>query len=149
MFLPLSVMVVASPLIIGVADRIPTFDINPTCGTDGRTAARGGIAAGDRTAASRQDAAGGRDTSERAGIGERGSDACLRSEKAAREELAKRWAEFPAADRSRCAQLATMTQLPSYVQVITCLEMAQQARQLGSSRTTTGTVPQDGAAPQR
>ena len=62
----------------------------------------------------------------------RGSEACVRSENAARDDLAREWEQFPAADRTRCVQLATMSKMPSYVQVITCLEMARDARQINA-----------------
>jgi hypothetical protein len=58
------------------------------------------------------------------------TNACFRGETQARDALAQQWAQFPAADRARCVQLTTMSKMPSYVQVITCLEMAQNARQL-------------------
>jgi len=110
-----SAMMVTAPLLIGVADRVPTFDVNPTCGT-----------AETRTA-----------------TGEPGADVCRKSEQAARDDLAKAWDQFPAADRTRCVQLATMTQMPSYVQVLTCLEMARDARQLEAPRQggTVGSAP--------
>ena len=70
--------------------------------------------------------------------GMRGPNVCVKSETAARDDLAKQWAQFPAVDRARCVQLATMSKMPSYVQVLTCLEMAREARQIkdaaGSSR---------------
>ncbi len=115
MFLP-AALLAATPLMLAAADRVPTFDLKPTCGG----------------AASTMD-------------GTRGSDICLNSEKAARDDLVKQWAQFPAADRTRCVQLASMTQMPSYVQVLTCLEMARESRQLETPQRTTGT----GAAPQR
>jgi len=62
----------------------------------------------------------------------RGSEGCVRSETAARGDLAKQWEQFPTADRTRCVQLATMSKMPSYVQVLTCLEMAREARQINA-----------------
>jgi len=99
-FLPLPAAIVAAPLIIGVADGVPSFDVKPTC--SGATAGDGG----------------------------RGPDVCIRTELSTRDQLAKEWAQFPAADRTRCVQLTNMTHMPSYVQVLTCLEMARDARQL-------------------
>jgi hypothetical protein len=61
-----------------------------------------------------------------------GSDRCVKSETAAHDDLAKQWAQFPAADRARCVQLATTSRMPSYVQVLTCLEMAREARRLNA-----------------
>jgi hypothetical protein len=112
MFLPLPAIAVAAPLIIGVAaDGVPSFDVNPTC--------RGAAAT--------------------AGAGGRGSDVCVRAELGARDQLAKEWAQFPSADRTRCVELTNMTRMPSYVQVLTCLEMARDARQLDGRRSTVGT----------
>jgi hypothetical protein len=67
-----------------------------------------------------------------AGEGMRGPDVCIKTETAAHDDLAKQWAQFPAADRARCVQLATMSKMPSYVQVLTCLEMARDARQINA-----------------
>jgi hypothetical protein len=93
MFLPLPYLLVTAPLIIGVAERIPSFNLKPTCGT---------------------------------------SDICTKSETAARDDLANQWTQFPAADRTRCIKLATTSGMPSYVQVLTCLEMARQIRDLNA-----------------
>src|SRR3954470_7298056 len=50
-------------------------------------------------------------------------DRCLKSENNARDQLARQWASFPAADRSQCTQTATMGGTASYVELITCLEL--------------------------
>jgi len=114
MFPSLSAVLLAVPLAIAVADSVPTFDVHPTC--------RGADAT--------------------AGAGGRGSDVCIRGEMSARDELGKQWAEFPEADRRRCVSVTTMTQMPSYVQVLTCLEMARDARQLNPrERSTVGSAP--------
>jgi hypothetical protein len=111
MILPLSALLVAVPLVLAAADRVPTFDVHPSC--DGALST--------------------------AGAG-RGANVCVRSELAARDELAQKWSQFPVADRAHCVDVTTMTRMPSYVQVLTCLEMARDARQLKSpgERTTVG-----------
>jgi hypothetical protein len=76
----------------------------------------------------------------------RGSDYCVRSETAARDDLARQWARFPAADRARCVQLATMTKMPGYLQVLTCLKMARH-RQLDSTATRDQPPPARSQAP--
>jgi hypothetical protein len=58
-----------------------------------------------------------------------GNEGCLRGEAAARNQLAEQWAQFAAAERDRCVRLTTSSRMPSYVQVMTCLEMARSARQ--------------------
>jgi hypothetical protein len=102
MFPALSAMIVATPLIVVMADQVPRFDLEPTC--------RGAVPA--------------------AGGGGHGSDVCIRSELSARDQLVKDWASFPPADRRGCVELTNMTHMPSYAQVITCLEMRRDARVL-------------------
>jgi hypothetical protein len=106
MFLPLSLLLVAIPLASAVADPVPAFDLHPTCRGSAATAGGGGS----------------------------GLDVCLHSERSARDKLAQEWSEFSAADRSRCIQLTHMTRMPSYVQVLTCLEMARDARAIAGAR---------------
>jgi hypothetical protein len=55
-------------------------------------------------------------------------DTCLQKEEAARDQLGKSWASFPARDRTECTAAATIGP-PSYVDLLTCLEMRQHVRQ--------------------
>jgi hypothetical protein len=58
-------------------------------------------------------------------------DSCMRDEERARQKLATEWDGFPHADRTECTALAKMgSVLQSNVELITCLEMAKQARAL-------------------
>jgi len=57
---------------------------------------------------------------------------CLSDEQAARDQLAKDWAAFPARDRSFCA-LPT-EYLPSYIEWLTCFEM-ERGREKDTDRT--------------
>jgi hypothetical protein len=54
---------------------------------------------------------------------------CLDSENRARQELTGKWASFPGPDRQQCTEMASMGGTASYVELITCLEMDQQARE--------------------
>jgi hypothetical protein len=56
------------------------------------------------------------------------TDRCLRSENEARQKLASEWTQYSAADRSLCTQTARMGGVESYVQLLTCLELQQDAR---------------------
>ena len=59
---------------------------------------------------------------------------CMRDEQRARQKLTTEWNKFPHADRTECTALARMgTVLQSYVELITCLEMAKEARELPKS----------------
>lgn len=62
------------------------------------------------------------------------TDRCLKTEREARDQLAREWANFPAADRTLCTQTATMGGLPSYVELITCLEMKRDVAKLPAER---------------
>ena len=53
---------------------------------------------------------------------------CLQDEKEARDSLSTQWKNFPAADRIECVAETQIGGFPSYVQVLTCLEMARDAR---------------------
>jgi hypothetical protein len=50
-------------------------------------------------------------------------DACMRDEDAARTELEKRWETFAPASRDTCAAETREGGSPSYVEVLTCLDM--------------------------
>ncbi len=57
---------------------------------------------------------------------------CMGDEQRARQQLAASWETFPHADRTQCTALARLGggDLQSYVELITCLEMAKEARAL-------------------
>jgi hypothetical protein len=55
---------------------------------------------------------------------------CVADEQAARAELAKGWSTYPSAERARCSALAGMPGFQSYVELLTCLDMAAQANAL-------------------
>jgi hypothetical protein len=58
------------------------------------------------------------------------TDRCLKTERKAREQLTREWTNYTEADRSQCTQTATMGGLPSYVELITCLEMKRDVANL-------------------
>ena len=51
-------------------------------------------------------------------------DACLNSERSAQTDLKKRWGQFPAPAKSQCTQQFQAGGFPSYVELLTCLELA-------------------------
>jgi hypothetical protein len=102
MMIPFAALAIGAQLLVAVADGVPKLDIGPSC----RAAARSGLSARD------------------------GVDACLRGEQAARDQLAKQWAEFTAADKVRCVEMTKTGGPPSYVEVLTCLELARDAAQV-------------------
>jgi hypothetical protein len=70
-------------------------------------------------------------------------DTCLQKEEAARDQLRKSWANFPARDRTECSGAATIGP-PSYVDLLTCLEMREDVRRPPIE--TTGSATNSGAA---
>lgn len=95
--------VLAAHLVIAVADRIPKFDITATCRAAEASAARA-ILGND-------------------------AESCANDERDARDALAKEWTKFSAANRISCTQLSMTSTEPSYVELITCLEMTRDANQ--------------------
>lgn len=65
-------------------------------------------------------------------------EGCLNSEHAARDQLRKEWDKFTTSQRSRCDTISTMGGEPSYVELLTCLEMAQQADELHNGKAEQG-----------
>jgi hypothetical protein len=58
---------------------------------------------------------------------------CVTSEQEVRKELAKIWSTFADADKGHCVRLARTGGESSYTELITCLEMARDVRQLHST----------------
>jgi len=108
MMLP-SVLLIGAHLVTPVAaDNVPVFDVEPVCQ---------GIA--------QQGGSSFRDTE----VAKQKKD-CLDSEKLVREDLVNQWPTFSTADRNACIQEATMGGDSSYTELLTCLEMARDARKL-------------------
>jgi len=84
------------------ADPVPKLDIGASCRSAGAAAV---IAMRDRAA-------------------------CERDEDNARATLEKEWSEFTPSDQARCVRLVTLGGGPSYVELLTCLEMAKQVKEL-------------------
>src|ERR1700755_2105899 len=110
MFLPLPVVLLGAQLALPIADKVPEFDVNPSC--------RGATSAA---------------------ISNRDLESCLKQERDARDDLGREWAQFPAGDRTTCEHSTSMGGIPSYVEMLTCLEISRDARNLPSSTTGSGT----------
>jgi hypothetical protein len=66
------------------------------------------------------------------GLGTVSFDECMKAEQADRETMIKEWSTFSSSDRTHCINEATMGGSSSYTDLITCLEMARDVRQLKS-----------------
>lgn len=95
----LPVILTASHLLLAVHD-VPKLNVEPSC----RAAAE-------------------------ASVGEnRDTNACLRDENQARDKLHQQWDSFSGPEQARCLRLSTLGGLPSYVELLTCLQMAQDLK---------------------
>jgi hypothetical protein len=97
----LPVLLLGSQIVLA-ADPVPKIDIGRSCRSAGAAA---GAATRDRTA-------------------------CERDENNARATLEKEWSQFTPSDQARCARLVTLGGGPSYVELLTCLELAKGANEL-------------------
>jgi hypothetical protein len=102
--MPISVamIVVSSQLVVAVADRVPTFDISRSCKLD--LAATAGLSV------------------------DQSSKSCVGDEKRARRKLASQWSKFSAASKAECIPQESIGGTPSYVSLLTCLQMGLWAR---------------------
>jgi len=64
-----------------------------------------------------------------------GYDGCMNDEKNPRATLQSEWDRFSASERASCAQTTTMGGPPSYVELLTCLQMARDAHNLPADKT--------------
>ena len=92
-------------LLIGVsaataAERPPQLNLEPTCS----------VAAGV--------------------VSGRTRESCMTDENTARGALNDKWKTFSATQQRRCTDLVHMGGPPSYVELLTCLEMAEQAKKI-------------------
>jgi len=97
----LPIVLTASHFILA-ADSIPKFDLERTC----RPAAAAAVLPG------------------------RDSAACQRDERDARSKLEQDWARYNSGQKSQCGGFVALDRAPSYVELLTCLEMAKQAQEL-------------------
>jgi len=64
-----------------------------------------------------------------------GFDSCMNDEKSARAMLQSQWDQFSASERTSCVETTTTGGPPSYVELLTCLQMARDARNLPADKT--------------
>lgn len=112
--------VLAAQLATAAADRVPVLNVEPSC----RGAAQ---LASPKSGGPMPSAADSRDT-------------CLAKERDARDQLIRQWSEFSRAHRTSCLRSTSAGGIPSYVELLTCLEIADEARKLPDQplRSTTG-----------
>ena len=97
----LPVILTASHIVL-VADAVPKFDVEQACRRASEVSLSLGRSTGD----------------------------CKRDEEDAHGKLQQDWAQYSAAQRTGCVRLSSLGESPSYVELLTCLEMAKQAKEL-------------------
>ena len=93
----ISMVVVGTHLVVAVADRVPAFDVSRSCKLD--VAATTGLSV------------------------DQSLKNCVNDENRARQQLVSQWSKFSAASRSQCLPLESIGGTPSYVSLLTCLQM--------------------------
>jgi hypothetical protein len=88
------------PVAIAFADSPPKLNVNPSC----EAAARGAISAG------------------------RDKEACLADERTAEDALAQNWSKYNAADKTQCIGNVKTGGPPSYVELLSCLEIMRDSK---------------------
>jgi hypothetical protein len=99
---PVSLMALGATLVMFAADRVPTFDVKASCSS----VAKLGLSVSQSP------------------------DACIKDEEEARAQLKEKWDSYPVADRNRCVATTEIGGTPSYVEIITCLQIAQDVKKL-------------------
>jgi hypothetical protein len=101
-----SMIVLSSQLVVTVADGVPKFDIARQCRLDSTQAF---------------------DLS--AGLNETVKK-CVADEQQALIQLGTQWAQFREPDKAQCTAETNIDGTPSYVDLLTCLQLAKDSRQL-------------------
>lgn len=103
--MPFAAFVLGSSLITVAAD-VPTLKVEPSC----KAAGAAGLMMGRTT------------------------ESCLNDEKSAREDLVKNWSSFSADDKTHCLSMVSTGGGPSYVELLSCLEMSRDAKKIAQGR---------------
>ena len=107
-----SMIVLSSQLVVAVADQVPKFDIARSCKLISNAAA----SVSDKQPISVYD--------------KQPIERCASDERQAQQQLESQWSTFPAASRARCNSMEAIGDSPSYVSLLTCLQMDQVAKYL-------------------
>jgi hypothetical protein len=97
-----SVIIVSSQLVVAVADRVPEFDIVRSCKLN--LVATAGLSV------------------------DQSLKSCVNDEKGARQQLGSQWSKFSASGKAQCIPQESIGGTPSYVSLLTCLQMGQWVR---------------------
>ena len=97
-----SMIVLGSQMVVAVADGVPNFDVARSCKLD--VAATVGLSV------------------------DQSMKSCVSDEQRAKRQLAGQWSKFPAPSRASCISQESIGGTPSYVSLLSCLQLGQWAR---------------------
>jgi hypothetical protein len=100
--MPALLPIILASHVVMAADAVPKFNVERTC----RPAAAAGTLPG------------------------RDASSCQRDENDARTKLEQEWTHYSVTQRAQCGSFASLDRAPSYVELLTCLEMAKQVQEL-------------------
>jgi hypothetical protein len=106
MLIPFSMIALGTQLVMTVADGVPKFDIPRGCRVDSTQAFD--LSVGMNETVKR----------------------CVADEQQALTQLQTQWSQYREADKAQCTGQAKIGGEPSYVDLLTCLQLTQDARQL-------------------
>ncbi len=107
--IPVTTLALVTQLTGLVADDVPHFDLQPVC----RGIAQQGGLALEPNQSARQD-----------------FNSCLKSEMVMRGRVVRQWSSFTATEKANCIGEASAGGFQSYTDLLTCLQMAREARKL-------------------
>jgi len=106
MLVPFSMIALGTQLVMTVADGVPKFNIERGCRVDSTQAFD--LSVGLNETVKR----------------------CVADEQQALTQLQTQWSKFREPDKAQCIGETNIGGTPSYVDLLTCLQLAQDARQL-------------------
>ena len=107
MIFPYFAIAVAARFVVAAVDGVPNINYESGC----RAAAAANVSLGM--------------TADDQSVG-----VCMAEEKGARDKLAQQWTQFSPNDRMHCEREAALGQMPSYVELQTCLQIAREFKTL-------------------
>jgi hypothetical protein len=110
MIIPVTTLTLVMQLTVTIADDVPRFNLDPVC----RGIAQQGGLDLEPNKSVRQD-----------------FNSCVKSEMAIRDHLVEQWSTFKASDKSNCIGETNAGGMPSYTDLLTCLQMARDVNKIG------------------
>jgi len=102
------VLLTASSPSIAAQDAVPKLNVRPTCGSSAvRTV---GVAHAKAT------------------------EACLKTEREAQENLTKHWSRYTKIDKTSCVGKVSHGGPPSYVELLSCFDIREHAREIRQAK---------------